>query len=291
MAVPYHVLLRRAARLAAHHPQLWALGFLLSASGGGGAGDLIRVIDRDVVDVAALAPYLAAVAAVLVLLALFFLLAAVLAEGALIHAVREIEAGRPASLHAAALFGLRFYLRLFLLFVVLFVVLSALLVPLVWAPIVVWKLLGSGAVVTVLLVLALAPPYVFFALGTIFAFAWAPRLAVLDDMGAFGAFRETLRTLARDPSRTMGLSLGALVNEMIALTLLCLAAFPFAIVAALLYLAHPLLVVIPAIPFIALLLVYLGLKGTFTSAYWTLAAHSAGRARARDLSVEAAGGI
>jgi len=289
---PYGALFRRAAALAVREPRLWIFGFFTSASAGGGTGDVVRIIDREEIDLGLLAPLLSALLVLLAFLALFFLLASVLAEGALIHGVREIACGRPARVGDGIAFGLRAYWRLFALFFVLFAALAAALVPIVGAPLLVWRALGSGVVVTVLLVLALAPPYLLFALAAIYAFAWAPRVAVLEGAGPLAAIGRALRGLARDPLRAFALALGSIANEVVALTMLVFAALPFTVVAAALYVVHPLLVLVPGAPFVALLLVYFGAKGTFASAYWTLAAiDSPGRAEGRASWAEGAGGI
>ena len=292
MVPSYGALVRRAASLAIRHPGLWVFGFFVGASAGGGTGDIVRILDREEIDLGALAPILSAFLVLLVLLAMFFLLASILAEGALIHAVREIAGGRSARAAPITLFGLTCYPRLLVIFLILLLALSAALVPMVGAPLLVWKALGSGLLVTILLVLALAPPYVLFALGAIFVFAWAPRVAVLDGGGPARAIGGAIRGLARDPLRAFALALGSLANEVIAITLLCLAALPFTVVAAALYVVHPLLVILPGAPFVALLLVYFGVKGTFASAYWTLAAlGTPGRTGAGDPWAEGAGGI
>lgn len=277
MAPSYGALLRRAAGLALRRPGLWVFGFFTSASAGGGTGDVLRIIEREEIDLGLLAPILSALLALLVLLGIFFLLASILAEGALIHAVREIESGRTTRIGDTTTAGLLVYGRLLAVFLMLLAALAVSLLPLIGAPLLVWKALGSGSLVTLLLVLALAPPYILFALGATYTFAWAPRVAVLDGAAPLAAVRAALRGLARDPMRAFALALGSIANEVIALTLLVFASLPLTVVAAGLYLVHPLLVILPGVPFVALLLAYFGAKGTFVSAYWTLAALASGR--------------
>ncbi len=267
----YGSLLARAAAFAVRHPGLWLLGFLVSSSFGGGTGDLARVLESGTIDVGPLSPYLAAVALFLVFLGLVFLLFTVLAEGALIHAVSEAESGRGASLSSATAAGVRFYARLLALYLAIFLLLFVLLLLLVGMPLLFWKALGSSLVVTVLLVVALAPPYFLLALGAIYVFQWAPRVAVVHGKGPLGALAETARTLRRGAGRAFSIVVGSLLNEVIALTIFVLAAIPFTVIAFLLFAIDPFLVLLPAVPFVALSLVYLGVKGTFTSAYWTLA--------------------
>lgn len=292
MSPTYGTLLRRSAAFAVRHPGLWLYGLLISTAGGGGSGDLARIFDREEIDLGPLAPFLTALLVLLLFLGLVLLLLTVLAEGALIYAVHEEESGRrPTSARAAAA-GAKSYIRLLVLFAMLSVLLFALLVPLVGTPLLFWKALGRSLVVTLLLILALAPPYLLFALGAIFVFAWAPRAALVGGRGPVGALLDALRVLRHDAAGGFALVLGSMINEVIALTLLVLSAVPFTVIAMILFTMNPLLVLVPGVPFVGLLLLYLGLKGTFNSAYWTLAFLGYGARRAAtDAWGEKAGGI
>lgn len=292
MAIGYGSLLSRASAFAIRNPRLWVLGLFVSASGGGGSGDLARILERDEVPLGPLAPFLTGLLVLLVLLGLVLLLVTVLAEGALIAAAREAAEARRPRLLASLRAGAAAYPRLLLLYAALVAALFALLVPLVGIPLLVWRVLGNSLVVTILLLLALAPPYLLLALAAIFIFEWAPRAAVLEGTGPADALAAALRAIRRDAARGFTLVLGSLLNEAIALSLLLVAAVPFAIAGALLFDVSPLLVVIPGAPFVALLLTYLGLKGSFTSGYWTLAfLDHAARGGATDPWGEAVGGI
>jgi hypothetical protein len=288
----YGLLLRRAIAFAARHPGLWLLGLLVSASGGGGGGDLARIVDRDQIDASPLAPFLGAVLVALALLGIVLILLTALAQGALIHAVREEEEGRKPSFTTAVAAGTSRYARVFLLFAVLFVGLFAVLVPLVGVPLLIWKALGSSLLVTIPLVLVLVPPYVLLALATIFVVEWSLRAAVLGERPAFAAITEAVGALRHGAGRSLTLVVGSLFNEVLALIVLLVAAIPFTVAALAAAAIDPLLVLVPGAPFVAFLLAYLGLKGTFTSAFWTYAYMAQRTARgASDAWGESGGGI
>ena len=146
------------------------------------------------------------------------------AEGGLVHAVRESEASRRVSLARAAGASARLTPRLLSIFAILFVALFALLAPLVLVQILARKLLGGSPVVTALLIVALSPTYLLLSLAAIFVFQWAIRVSALRGKGAFASIAETLSTLRARGGRALSLVIGSLLNEVIALTLLVLAA-------------------------------------------------------------------
>jgi hypothetical protein len=269
MQLDYGLLVRRSLGNAWNCRFLWLFGFFAAASDSVSGLFNFNLQDTDFVPFDFKAFFVLWIILIAVFLGLLSFIMGTISEGALIHGIREKNAGRKVSFGQCWSAGIDRFWRLLVILILL--TLSILFSVIVMAMVVVPGFIASTllGVILLLLVIPLIIVVVFVVESVA---AWSIRFGVIDNIPWNKALESGWRLFSTNPGKSFAVAMSSVLTQIVVTLIAALAALvlavPFILIGFANLAAGILLGTLVGVP---LVVVYMAAMGVFQSSIWTLA--------------------